>query len=135
MDWREGRGHRIDHDTFDFIPQSEGIRCLRDQIVVETLEWRPSQIVEVVYFGKPLRGRVLAVGPGCYPKNYDGPKGRRTKMWESKAFRPTDVKIGEVVELGGLELGGYIGFTTFRWGQKQCLMCREEDVTGVVDGQ
>lgn len=131
MDWREGRGKRIGQETSDLIPESAKIRPLRDQIVVEPLEWRPSEIIDVAYLGKPLRGIVKAVGPGHYPKQYDGPKGRRTKSWDSKAFLPTEVKVGDVVELGGLELGGYL-FQTFLWGAKEHVICREADVTGVV---
>ena|SRR6185437_11404658 len=131
MDWREGRGKRIGQETSDLIPESAKIRPLRDQIVVEPLEWRPSQIIDVAYLGKPLRGIVKAVGPGHYPKQYDGPKGTRTKSWDSKAFLPTEVKVGDVVELGGLELGGYL-FQTFLWGAKEHVICREADVTGVV---
>ena len=133
MDWREGRGKRIDHRTTTLVPESEGIRALRDAIIVEPLEWVPSKILWAAYTGFPLRGLVKAVGPGTYPKRYDGPKGRRTKMWESKSFRATEVKAGDIVELGGLELGGYIGFTTFLWGSKEHLICREEDIVGIVN--
>lgn len=101
---------------------------MRDTIIVEPLEWEPSKIVAVAYAGKPLRGRVLAVGPGRHPIKYDGPKGKRTKSWESKAFLPCDVKVGDIVELGGLEIGGYL-FQTVRWGRKEVVICREPDVT------
>jgi hypothetical protein len=80
---------------------------------------------------KPLRGLVKAVGPGCYPKRYDhAEKGKRTKMWDSKRLRKTEVKVGDVVELGGSEIGGY-SFDSFYWGETLHLMCREEDVAGI----
>lgn len=106
---------------------------MRDTIIVEPLEWEPSKIVAVAYSGKPLRGRVLAVGPGRHPIKYDGPKGKRTKSWESKAFLPCDVKVGDVVELGSIKeedgrIDGYL-FQTFRWGRKEVILCREPDVT------
>jgi co-chaperonin GroES (HSP10) len=132
MDWREGRGKRIGQECWDSVPESAKVRPLRDAIVIEPLEWKPSQVVAVAYFGKPLRGLVKAVGPGTYPKRYNGPKGKRTKVWDSRAFLPTEVKVGDIVELGGLELGGYL-FQTFRWGEKEHVICREADVTGIVD--
>lgn len=125
-------GVRIGNETLAGIPACMNVRPLRDQIVVEPLDWQPSQIIAVAYQGKPLRGRVLAVGPGCYPKKYNGPKGKRTKSWDSKHFQPTELKVGDVVELGGLEIGGYL-HPTFRWGDKECVMCREADVAMVCE--
>jgi co-chaperonin GroES (HSP10) len=127
------RGTRIGNETNTIVLETESIRCLRDQIIVEPLDWTPSKIIIIAgYKGKPLRGTVRAVGPGTYPKRYDGPKGRRTKSWDSKAFRPCDLKVGDVVEFGGLELGGYL-FTTFLWGLKEMVIAREEDVAIVID--
>lgn len=125
-------GVRVGNETTTCIQANENIRPLRDQIIVEPLAWEPSKIIDVVYRGKPLRGVVRAVGPGVYPKRYNGPKGKRTKSWDAKCFRPTDVKIGDIVELGGLELRGYL-HTTILWGTKEMVLCREEDVCGVVE--
>ncbi len=125
-------GLRIGNETNTFIAASANVRPLRDQIVIEPLQWKPSTIIAVEWHGKPLRGVVRAVGPGCYPKKYDGPKGKRTKSWDSKHFRPCDVKVGDVVELGGLEIRGYL-FTTFMWGTTECVICREADVAIVVE--
>jgi co-chaperonin GroES (HSP10) len=127
MDMMDSPGGRIGNEQLEFIPADAKIRPLRDQIVVEPLEMDHGTSLAVVYRGKPLRGVVRAVGPGCYPKRYDGPKGRRTKSWDSKCFRPCDVKVGDTVDLGGQELGGYL-FTTVRWGQKEVVICREADV-------
>lgn len=123
---------RIGNETTTYVPAHCKIRPTRDNIIVEPLNWRPSTILEVVYTGRPLWGRVLAVGPGTYPKRYDGPKGKRTKTWDSKAFRPTEVKVGDLVDLGGLELKGYL-HETFLWGTKEVVRCREEDVAIVYD--
>lgn len=123
---------RIGHEAVDGVRADQRIRPLRDHIVVEPLEYAPSTVVEVVYGGRPLRGRVLATGPGCFPKRYDGPKGNRTKSWDSKAFRPCDVKVGDVVELGGIEIEGYL-HPRVRWGDKDVVVCREEDVAGVIE--
>jgi hypothetical protein len=120
-------GVRITNDTVTAIPASSRLRPLRDVLIVEPLDWEPSKILNVVYFGAPLRGRVLAAGPGRYPIRYNGRKGMRTKSWDSKVFLPTEVQVGDVVELGGLELRGYL-FESFLWGDKRCIRCREQDV-------
>jgi co-chaperonin GroES (HSP10) len=127
----EDRGVRVENNLNAYVPEDHLIRPLRDQIVVEPLPWRPSKIIEVVSDSKPLRGIVRAVGPGIYPKRYDGRKGARMRSWDAKRFRPCDVKVGDIVELGGLELKGYL-HNTFLWGSKQMVMCREEDIAGIV---
>ena len=120
-------GTRVRNDTLTLIPKSTRLRPLRDTIIVEPLDWEPSKLIQVVYRGTALRGIVRAVGPGRYPLKYDGPKGKRTRSWESQAFRKTEVKVGDTVELGGLELGGYL-FTTILWGGKPHIICSEQDV-------
>lgn len=131
------QGVRVDHDTETYLQSSARVRPLRDWICIEVLDWRPSSYLEVMYFGKPLRGRVLVIGPGRYPIKYNGPKGLRTESWESgerepAVFVPITVKVGEIIELGGLELRGYL-FTSFYWGPRKCLMVREADVAIVYD--
>lgn len=123
-------GKRVGNECWDAIPEEATVRPLRDQIIVEPISWPFSDTIEVVYTGRPLRGKVRAVGPGIYPKLYDAPKGRRTKSWDSRSFRPCDVKVGDTVQLGGLELNGYL-FQTFRWGNKEMVICREQDITGI----
>lgn len=120
-------GTRLGNELLTFVRANERIRPLRDQIIVEPLDWEPSKTIIAAYSGKPLRGKVLATGPGCWPKRYNGPKGKRSKTWDATCFRPCDVKVGDVVELGGLELGGYL-FQTIRWGANEVVVCREEDV-------
>ena len=122
-------GVRIGNETLDFIKASERIRPLRDGIVVEPLPVDSTVLVEC---WKPIRGRVLAVGPGHYPKRYDGPKGKRTKSWDSKSFLPCDVKVGDLVELGGKEIGGFL-HRTVRWGKREVVICREADVCVIVE--
>lgn len=134
----DDRGVRLGNETSNYIPESAAIRPLRDQIVLEPLEWRPSQVIDVAQQGRPVRGIVKAIGPGRYPLKYNGRKGARTKSWLGKHFIPTEVKVGDIVELGGIELGtgalrGY-AFQTFLWGTKEHLICSERDVTGIVDG-
>jgi hypothetical protein len=125
------RGVRVENALLTFVRADEDIRCLRDNIVVEPLDIDHGTMLQLVYRGQPVRGRVLAVGPGCFPKKYNGPKGKRTKSWDSKAFRPCDVRVGDVVDIGGLEIGGYL-FTRIIWGSRDVVLCREEDVTCVI---
>lgn len=124
------RGVRIGNELLTFIPADSIIRPLRDQIVVEPL---PTHSLFDIPGCKPIRGIVRATGPGCYPKRYDGPKGKRTRSWDAKCFRPCDVRVGDVVELGGSELGGYL-FARVFWGDKEVVICREEDVAIVREG-
>jgi co-chaperonin GroES (HSP10) len=130
MNQIEHIGTRLRNDLNVFVSAKETIRPLRDHIVVEPLEWTPSAILQVEWHGEPLRGEVLAVGPGHYPKRYNGPKGKRTKSWDSKAFVPCDVKVGDIVQLGGVEIRGYL-FDTITWGNRKVVLCREADVVGI----
>ena len=73
------------------------------------------------------------MGPGHYPRRYDNyDKSRRTKTWLSKSFQPTEVKVGDIVELGGIEFRGY-DFPTFLWGGKKHAFVREADVSGIIN--
>lgn len=128
---RGGRSASLSHKDGTTIPGSASMRMLKDWIVIEPLESKLSSRLIVIEEMKPLRGIVRSVGKGIYPKRYDHPeKHRRTKMWNSKVFRPTQVQVGDTVELGGRENGGY-AFQTFYWGDKLMLLAREEDVCGI----
>lgn len=135
-------GVRDGHESLYAIPKAKTIRPLRDHIVIEPLPANPSKVIELVEnHVKPLRGKVLAVGPGCYPWLYQEqlggpwsksvPKGKRVAQKQSKAFRKCDVQPGDIVELGGLEIAGYL-FPRLRWGDTEVVVCREEDVCVVV---
>jgi co-chaperonin GroES (HSP10) len=129
------RSSRIDHDSKTSVPADAKLRPLGDQIIVEPLNVVLSSIIVTHEDTKPLRGIVKAVGPGHYPKVYDHPdKHRRTRMWDSAVFQPTELEVGDVVELGGHGHQGY-AFQTFYWGDVKHLFCREADVSGIVDGQ
>lgn len=131
----KSRGVRIGNEAYDSIPASAQVRPLRNQLILEPLPWPFSKTIEVVYEGRPIRGKVLAAGKGTYSKKYDGPKGKRSKSWDSKHFRPCDVKVGDIVQLNNItEDDGRIDgmlFQTFRWGNKDCVICTEDDVTGI----
>jgi hypothetical protein len=123
-------GSRIGHETYDSIPAYVKLRPIHDKLIVEPIPYPFSEIIEVAYSGRPLRGRVLAAGPGRFPIKYNGPKGKRTKSWESRVFRPNEVKVGDIIQIGGREIGGYLNLM-FQWGDRQVFQCREEDVTVV----
>jgi hypothetical protein len=128
-----GRSAELSWSSATIVDAGHSIRCRRDYLIVEPLKVDHRVSFEVIEHTKPLRGIVKAVGPGCYPKRYDHhDKHRRSKTWDSKTFLPTQVKVGDVVELGGYEYGGY-AFQTFLWGDVLHLICRELDVSGVVD--
>lgn len=130
----KGRTAALSHDSLTDVPASAQIRCLRDWMVVEPLPIEHSKILEIVEDTRPVRGIVKAVGPGVYPIKYDHPdKHKRTKMSYSHVFRPTSVKVGDLVELGSPQDGRGYAFQTFRWGDVTHLLCREEDVSGVVE--
>ena len=100
-------------------------------MIVEPLDVIHSAYIIVFDTSKPLRGRVKAIGPGTYPKLYDHrDKHKRTKTWDSYRFRPTEVKVGDIVQLGGAEIGGY-SFEQFYWGGKLHIHCTERDVCGI----
>jgi hypothetical protein len=88
-----------------------------------------SRYVLVDHTAPPARGIVKAVGPGTYPKKYDHQdKHKRTKFVYSKHFLPTEVKVGDVVELGE----GF-AFEQFWWGDTLHIHCTEKDVCGIRD--
>lgn len=123
------RGAELSHKTTTYIPAEARLRPLRDQIIVEPLDGVVSSIILVIEERKPVRGIVRAVGPGVYPIRYDHPdKHRRTKMWHSKAFRRTEVRVGETIELDVVRAQA---LQTFYWGDNLHLIAREEDVAGV----
>ncbi len=132
-----GRSGELSYASATVIPEDCAIRPLHDQIVVEPLPVEHSKILDVVENTKPLRGIVKAVGPGHYPMRYDHPdKHKRTKMWRSSRFQPTQVKVGDIVELGSIReedgrITGY-NFQQFIWGTKTHILCREADVSGIV---
>jgi hypothetical protein len=132
-----GRGGELGYDSMTYVEPEARIEPKHDYIVVEPLDVEHSKILTVIEDTKPLRGIVKAVGPGHYPLCYDHPdKHRRTKMWRSKVFQPTTLKIGDIVELGAVKRDGRMhgySFQTVMWGTKPHILCREEDVSGVVE--
>lgn len=106
-------------------PAGTKLRPLRDQIVIKVADWRPSKTIEVAgHQRKPERGAVVAVGPGTRPWRYNQDRSRRR---ESKAFRPTDVKVGDEVQIEPNR-----PHTWLLIDNELHIICREEDVAGIV---
>ena len=110
------------------------IRLLGDRILLRPLEWDASKIIIAIRHGRPVRGEILAVGPGHNPIKYrDG----RSKMDYSKRFRPTQVRVGEIVELGWLNAfdGQGFQFQDVLYNGVKCIICTERDVAIVRDDE
>ena len=107
-----------------------------DKMLIRPLKWEPSKILEVVRHGRPLRGEVMAIGPGINPIKYKpGPKVKKQFMDYSRHFRPTEVKVGDVVELGGLGVFDDQGykFPETIVGNERMLLVTERDICGIVE--
>lgn len=125
-------GVRIEHEP-EMFPEGTVLRPLRDQIFVRPLDWQPSKIILIAgNKRKPLRGEVVFVGPGQRVKKYwRNHHGHLTKVGETGQVIPTEVKPGDIVELGGLEIDGY-AFKQVTIGHQVLVLCQEQDVTGIV---
>lgn len=109
------------------------VRPLREKLIVAPLPPALSQTIAADWNGEAVRGRVVAVGPGTYPRIHE--KGIKDgKPWrsvrDSRAYRSCDVRVGDVVQLGGMELGGYLWPHIFIDGVDH-ILCSEQDVCGI----
>ena len=132
----QGRTANLSYDSQrTIVAASAQLRMRHDYMVVEPLGVFHSRVLAVLEKIRPVRGIVKAIGPGIFPKRYDHPdKHRRTKMWSSKVFQPTQVQVGDLVELGSIPYDGKLNgyhFQTFLWGDVLHLICTERDVAGV----
>ena len=112
------------------------IRMMHDRILLQPMDWDASQTIVAIRHGRPVRGKVICVGPGHNPIKYKpNAQGKRAQMDYSKHFRPTEVKVGDVVELGGLNQydGKGYQFTEILYNGKPHLICSERDVCIVRD--
>jgi co-chaperonin GroES (HSP10) len=102
------------------------LRMTGDRILVRPLDLKLSNVIIANWTGKTVRGEVVSVGPGEYPNRYNSD---RSKVWKSKVFRPTEVRPGDIVELGGLDIGGY-AFPRIMLNGEEHLIASEKDVCG-----
>lgn len=114
--------------TAAFEPQ-ERLRPLRDQVVLRAIDAdRHSGLVVIDKSRKALRGEVVAVGPGAYRKKYWlNEQGERCKVGELPGREPTELKVGQTVELLAirpleLQIGG-----------EPHYLCKEGDIAGVLE--
>jgi co-chaperonin GroES (HSP10) len=127
------RGTALSHTAIAFVGPNERIRPLRDVIIVKPIDPHFSDVLSVHWRGKPVKGTVIAAGPGTYPWKHT--RGKREgkdfhEIRQSAQFMPTEVKAGDVVELGGLEREGY-AFQTVIVDGVECVIATEKDVCGV----
>lgn len=109
-------------------------RMLGDRILLKPLDWKPSTLIDVIRVGRPLSGTVVAIGPGHHPtKRKDGPKGKNSILNYSRHFRATEVKPGDTVELGGLNIfdGQGYQFPEVIVNGELHIICTERDVAAV----
>jgi hypothetical protein len=100
------------------------------------MDWDASKTIIAIRHGRPVRGRVIAVGPGHNPIKYKpNAQGKRAQMDYSKHFRRTEVKPGDIVELGGLNQydGKGYQFTEIIYNGEHHVICSERDVCIVRD--
>ncbi len=94
------------------------IRPLQDRVIVKRMEEETTSSGGIVLpdsaTEKPIRGEVLAVGPG--------------KTLDSGEKRPLEVKVGDTVLFGK-----YSG-TEVKLDDEELVVMREEDIMGVIEG-
>lgn len=127
-------GTRIHDKGHTFVEGT--LKPLKDWIVVKPEKPSFSPIIATDWKGEAVRGTVIAVGPGKHRNIHkrfqkDGKEQRTVR--QSTHFTPTEVKVGDRVELGGLELNGYLWRHVMLNGEDH-IMCMEADVAGVHCG-
>lgn len=113
------------------------LRMLGDRILLKPLAWDTNTLVHAIRQGRPVRGEVIAIGPGIHPVS------KRTRLADNrqridfaKRFQPTEVKPGDVVELGGLNIfdGKGYDFPEVIVNGVKHIIVTERDVCGVRTG-
>ncbi len=126
-----------DQSDAEILPAGTRLRLLRDRILLKPLDWEPSTIISVVRRGRPLRGVVVEVGPGRLLRKYrPHPHDPRKRTYVDTArFVPTELQVGDIVELGGLNAydGQGYNFTQVIIGTERYVICQEQDVACVVE--
>lgn len=125
-------GVLLERKRQEYIDSAATFRPLGDRLLVRPLPAVTSDILSVVHQSRPVRGVVVSAGPGYRQKRrYKNSKGEVYKTGETGRVIPTEVRPGDVVELGGKELGGY-SFPTVVIGNVEHIICQEQDVAGIV---
>lgn len=121
-------GARINRDPLDSLPEGTTLRPIGDKVIIAVEDPHDSALT-ILSSDRPVRGTVIAVGPGQNLKKYNTD---RSYMQWSRIYRPTEVRVGDRVELGGRELGGYL-FDTLRIGGREHVICTERDIAAIYD--
>lgn len=121
------------NQAVEWFPAGTVLRPTLDRVLIRVLPWNPSRRLKIVSNMRPIRGRVMAVGPGGWQKRYYlNKKGERHKVGETGRKQHMDLKVGDVVDVGGLEIRGY-SFMEIMIGFERHIMCQEADVAIVDD--
>lgn len=114
------------------------LRMRGDRILVRPLDWEPSRIIVAIRKGDPVKGVIVAVGPGIHPvsKRIKSRDGKQTTIHFAKRFQPTEVKVDDVIHLGGLNIfdGQGYKFPKVVVNGEVLLICTERDVAAVEQG-
>jgi hypothetical protein len=126
---------RVERKAFDFIAPWETLRPLRDRILGRVLPLKLSQTIIADWKGSAVRCEIIACGPGRYPNGYrtgtkDGKPYRL--VYVRPTFRPTEVRVGQIVHLGGMELDGYI-FPRVYIGNEEHVIFQEDDIAAIEE--
>ena len=124
---------RVERRTYDSLAATETLRPLRDRILGRVLPLKLSQTIIADWKGSAVRCEIIAAGPGRYPNvirsgTKDG-KSYRT-VDTASTFRATEVKVGMIVHLGGMELDGYIWPRVYI-NHEEHVIFQEDDIAGV----
>src|ERR1043165_9873814 len=82
------------------------LRMRGDRILLKPLAWEGDTVhgqgtqLAVVRQGRPVRGEVIAIGPGIHPvsKRANTGDGRRRIEFSTRS-QPTEVKVGDIIQL------------------------------------
>ena len=95
------------------------IRPLQDRVIIKRMEEERTSAGGIVIpdsaAEKPVRGKVIAVGPG--------------KILDNGEKRPVDLKVGDIVLFGK-----YSG-TEVKINDEELLVMREDDIVGVIESK
>lgn len=136
------RGVAMTQACLDFVPANCNLKPTGLKMIVEPIDVVFSRYLIVKTGDAPMRGIVKAVGPGENLKKYDKPRRfdsaadmnakQRSKFVYSNVFTKPSVQVGDIVNLGGYDIGGY-KFQSFVWGDQLHLHCHENDVCFIED--
>jgi hypothetical protein len=127
-------GRRLNDRSLNFV--SGRISPREDWLIIKPLPPHLSQTLHAEWNGEAVRGEVVAAGPGKYPNVHkrgfrpgkDGKPVEFREVRKSRCFVPTQVKVGDIVQLGGMDVGGYLWKHIIVDGVDM-VWCMEADVT------